>query len=80
MAFHGSASKRYVEPCIYKFHSDASTDWVSCQAMSSTYTQVTLCSYSNFIVCWVSDYISANALVSQHIYFNWNILEVIIWG
>ena len=43
---------------------------LSYQAMSSTLTQSQLYSYSNFIVCSVSDFISAIAFFSHHVYLN----------
>ena len=36
----------------------------------NSHSQPTLYSYSNFIICSVSHFISANAFVSRHVYFN----------
>ena len=36
----------------------------------NSYSEPTLYSYSNFIVCSVSDFISAIAFVSRHVYLN----------
>ena len=43
----------------------------------NSHSEPTLYSYSNFIVCSVSHFISANAFVSRHVYFNRIFLEVI---
>ena len=42
-------------------------------------SEQTLYWHSNFIVCSVSDFISAITFVSRHVYFNWNFVEVITW-
>ena len=47
---------------------------------SSTYTQPNLNSYSNFIVCSVSDFLSPVAFISHHVYFDEKFLELIIWS
>ena len=39
-------------------------------------SEPTLYSYSNFIVCSVSDFILAIAFVSRHVFFNQNFLKV----
>ena len=43
----------------------------------NSHSERTLYSYSNFIVCSVSHFISAIAFVSHHVCFNGNFLEVI---
>ena len=42
----------------------------------NSHSEPTLYSYSNFIICSVSDFVSAIAFVSRHLCFNWNFLEV----
>ena len=39
----------------------------------------TLYSCSNFIICSISGFISANGFVNRHVCFNWNLFEVIRW-
>ena len=48
-------------------------------AMSSSRTQSTLYSYSNFIACWLSHFTSTTLFLSSHVYLNWKFLEVITW-
>ena len=51
--------------------------WLSCQVMRSTRTQSQLCTASpivSFAQC--SDFISAIAFVSRHIYYNQNLAQV----
>ena len=43
----------------------------------NSHSEQTLYSYSNFIVCSVSHFISAIAFVSRHVYLNWKFLVVI---
>ena len=45
----------------------------------NSHSEPILYSYSNFIFCSVSDFTSAIAFVSYHVYFNWNVREVITW-
>ena len=45
----------------------------------NSHSEPTLCSYFNFILCSVSDFISAIALVSRRVYVYRNFLEVITW-
>ena len=43
----------------------------------NSHSEPTLYSYSNFIICSVSDFISAIVFFCRHNYFNRNFLEVI---
>ena len=45
-------------------------DWDSNPRPLNSHSEPTLYSYSNFIVCSVSHFISAIAFVSRHVYFN----------
>ena len=65
------------EPTTTEFRSDNFTE-LSAHEFNS-HSEPTLYSYSNFIVCSVSNFISAIAFVSHHACFNWNLLEVITW-
>ena len=46
----------------------------------NSHSDPTLYSYYNFIICSVSDIISAIAFVSRHIYFNWNFNSSFNWN
>ena len=66
------------EPTTTEFRSDAPTDWAIrpwvVLALSANFVQL-----HSFIVCSVSNFISAITFVSCHVYFNWNFIEVITW-
>ena len=66
------------EPTTTEFRSDTITDWAISHEFNS-HSEPTLYSYSNFIVCSVSHFISAIAFVSRHVCFNRSFVEVITW-
>ena len=69
--------KRF-ETTIIDFLSDALIDWVMSHEFN-LHSKPTFYSYSNFIVCSVSRFVLAVAILSHHVCFNWNFLEVITW-
>ena len=56
------------QPTTTELHSDALTDW-AIRPWVNTYSEPTLHSYSNFIVCSVLDFILVIAFFSRDIYF-----------
>ena len=68
-----------LEPTTTEFLSDALTDWAIRPWLQHALT-ANLYSYSNFIVCSVSDFISAIAFVSCHVLFSRNFVDIITWN